>query len=762
MLELVRSMGRSRRTPLFALILLIFLFLLGRSNLDRLDEAYNFADNLSYDLPMQQYFNERLLNGELPLWNAYQSGGNPMIGTLEARLIYPPRLILTLVFGLNVGQLLEVIFHFCLTVIGSYAMLRSFRLKRMASMVGALSVMLSVEFLNAFAAFNVIATVAWVPVCIWSIRKFLYRPDLTTSAILAFSFSMLIYAGYPQYAYYAAHVCVIVFLFGAFHLRRRLMRHPVRFLLLISTALTLFALVSGAQIITSAELFSRGLRSEVGVTLQQFNPFGSRSILVLLPHLYGGAQMVPPQPGQAPTIQYPPHLYALPLMVALSAILGYAMLREYRLRILTMVAIVIPFALLASGGEFANWIFNNYPLGSAFRVPQRLLFLLLFPSAFFLGLAFVIVDRKIRKTSLRLAGTVALLFALALLLVPGKALKTQAFMHISKHIDHYAENLRKVIPESSYDRYDTICYFGLEPCQKAGMIARRRSLTDYEPANTYRSYLFSRLVSSELRNLPEGYLWLGETNINIDTFTDPAALKLLQAASVKWVMASSELWRKTTPEHRTRIKGVGLVTPVDIVPDDTARARLLEKVGEEKLKILLELLPKDTSLYTIFKLEGTVSRAYLTNRIETSASAKDSARILEPPFDPMKQTVLEIPEHLRLTAGKTVPADHMKRADFIVDKPEHIVIRTDAAGEAFLVLNDKYFPGWECRVDGQLTTIYPANIMFRAIRLSPGKHEVEFVYKPWNFYVSFIVSLVGYAILIAFLVVGRKRLKKEQ
>ncbi|MCE9599045.1 MAG: YfhO family protein [Spirochaetia bacterium] len=762
MFDFARRAATSHRTPLLLLALFIALFLLTRSNLNKLDDAYNFADNLSYDLPMQQYFNERLLKGELPLWNAYQSAGNPMIGTLEARLIYPPRLFLTVVFGLDRGQFLEVIFHFCLTVLGSYAMLRSFRMRRMASMLGATTVMLSTEFLSAFAAFNVIATFAWVPVCIWSIRRFLYQPDMLRSAILGFCFSMLIYGGYPQYAYYAAHAAGIVFVFGAYHFRRKIFTKPRLYGTYLMVAMTLFALISAAQLLSASELFSRGLRSEVGVTIQQFNPFGSRSIFSLLPQLYEGGKIPPPQPGQAPEVRYPIQAYAFALIVCAAVFVGYLRLRWFRERIVTMLAVFIPFALLATGSLFANFIFNYYPLGSAFRLPQRALFLLLFPSAFFIALAFTVLRQSIQNKTLRIAIQAAFVLGMGSLLLPGKQFKTQAFINVSKHINHYAENIQKAIPESSDHHYDTICWFGLEPCQKAGMIARRRSLSDYEPANTYRSYLFSRLVSSELRNLPAGYLWLGETNINIKTFADPSALRLLQISSVKWIMGSSELWRKTDTDTLANIRHVGLVSAVNTIPDDTTRAILLEQIGEARLKLLTQLLPGDTSLYTIFKLEGAVSRAYLTNQVVVSKSARESAQILEPPFDPKKQTVLEIPSDLLPVPSNIKPQDHLKRAEFIVDEPERIVIHAESAGDSFLVLNDKFFPGWECKVDGQDSEIFPANVMFRAVKLSPGTHQIEFLYRPRSLYVTFLISLVGYAIVIALVILGLKRTRQKR
>ncbi|MBL8018094.1 MAG: hypothetical protein JNM27_00390 [Leptospirales bacterium] len=125
-----------RLTPL-VLILLGVLFLLARSNLGGIDRTYIFSDIVTYEYPMQKYFHNRVMNGELPLWNPYISSGNPVIGTLQARLLYPPHLLLTILLGLEVGQFIEILFHFFLGMIGSYAMLRSFRFGSPISQWGA-------------------------------------------------------------------------------------------------------------------------------------------------------------------------------------------------------------------------------------------------------------------------------------------------------------------------------------------------------------------------------------------------------------------------------------------------------------------------------------------------------------------------------------------------------------------------------------------------------------------------------------------------
>lgn len=72
---------------------------------------------------------------------------------------------------------------------------------------------------------------------------------------------------------------------------------------------------------------------------------------------------------------------------------------------------------------------------------------------------------------------------------------------------------------------------------------------------------------------------------------------------------------------------------------------------------------------------------------------------------------------------------------------------------AFLVVNDSYYPGWEARDNGGPIKIYLADGLYRAVYLSPGRHEVAFVYKPYSLFWGEILSkLTSMAIAVLFVV----------
>jgi uncharacterized membrane protein YfhO len=46
------------------------------------------------------------------------------------------------------------------------------------------------------------------------------------------------------------------------------------------------------------------------------------------------------------------------------------------------------------------------------------------------------------------------------------------------------------------------------------------------------------------------------------------------------------------------------------------------------------------------------------------------------------------------------------------------------------VLNDVWHPWWTATVDGQPADILKANVLFRAVEVTPGRHRVRFEFKP--------------------------------
>jgi hypothetical protein len=59
-----------------------------------------------------------------------------------------------------------------------------------------------------------------------------------------------------------------------------------------------------------------------------------------------------------------------------------------------------------------------------------------------------------------------------------------------------------------------------------------------------------------------------------------------------------------------------------------------------------------------------------------------------------------------------------------------VVVDVEAPAGGFLMLTDVWHPWWRAEVDGNAAAILKADVLFRAVQLTPGHHEVRFTFHP--------------------------------
>ena len=74
-----------------------------------------------------------------------------------------------------------------------------------------------------------------------------------------------------------------------------------------------------------------------------------------------------------------------------------------------------------------------------------------------------------------------------------------------------------------------------------------------------------------------------------------------------------------------------------------------------------------------------------------------------------------------------------------------VEIAVDAPDGGLLLLNDVWHPWWRATLDGQPVDILRANVIFRAVVLPPGTHNVRFTFAPFTGAVADLAGLVGLA-----------------
>jgi hypothetical protein len=65
-------------------------------------------------------------------------------------------------------------------------------------------------------------------------------------------------------------------------------------------------------------------------------------------------------------------------------------------------------------------------------------------------------------------------------------------------------------------------------------------------------------------------------------------------------------------------------------------------------------------------------------------------------------------------------------------RPDRVEVEIDSVQPGVLVLHDIYYPGWVVEVDGQPARLLRANVLFRAVEVGEGRHQVVFRYAPFS------------------------------
>ncbi len=161
----------------------------------------------------RQFGFDELQKGHLVLWNPHHLCGNPFLGNFESALLYPPNwlyLVLPLVAAINWG----IILHVYVAGFFTYLWARYRKLSPLAAFLsGVIYMWGGAYFLHLYAGHlpNLCAMV-WAPLIFLAIDGVIDLGSISWILLGAFSVSMQILAGHPQYVYFTGLVALLYLL----------------------------------------------------------------------------------------------------------------------------------------------------------------------------------------------------------------------------------------------------------------------------------------------------------------------------------------------------------------------------------------------------------------------------------------------------------------------------------------------------------------------------------------------------------------------
>jgi hypothetical protein len=147
----------------------------------------------------------------------------------------------------------------------------------------------------------------------------------------------------------------------------------------------------------------------------------------------------------------------------------------------------------------------------------------------------------------------------------------------------------------------------------------------------------------------------------------------------------------------------------------------------------------------IYQNLDVLPRAFVVHQAEVVADDEEAiARLRDPAFAAAQRVLL--------AGGEPLAGAGTAEAEIVSYTPEEIFVKATTDAPGYLLLTDTFYPGWQATVDGQPAEIQRADLMFRAVRLEPGTHQVVYRYQPasvrWGTWISALALVLWLGFLV--------------
>jgi len=155
----------------------------------------------------------------------------------------------------------------------------------------------------------------------------------------------------------------------------------------------------------------------------------------------------------------------------------------------------------------------------------------------------------------------------------------------------------------------------------------------------------------------------------------------------------------------------------------------------------------------VFKNRHAGGRAWLVYDV-VDGTAETAPTILDSPaFDPAREAVAEGVQPLQTRAG---PGDGARITRLTATQ---MMLDVSCAARCYLVTSDAYDPGWSARIDDRPAPLYVTDEAIRGVFIPPGRHAVEFFYRPAGLALGVAIS-IGSALALGTLGLLEKRRRR--
>jgi len=732
-----------------------------------------WLDMTFYFLPFREMTSHLIRANVMPFWNPYIYGGNPLMANMQSAVFYPLNIFFHL-FSFTDAFKFYIFFSYFLMASFMYKFLESCGITKDGAFAGA--------SIFAFGFYTVIkapemaelSTLVWLPAALYFIRKYAVSRRGADIFLTAFSLSLSLLGGHPQFFVY----CWLIF--ASFYFYEFLVKNNTGFVRTVRDFFIIhliFAAVTAVQWVPTLRFLMNSKRLSQGFELAQImgSYMNYTQLLSFFCPVFG---MVLPERDNFMN-------WAGKIDIGVAALmllpLGIATLKDKRLRTLLLAAFTAVLLLAYLGSmPFFMPLYEHFRFISVIRYPSRIIVAGYFIICFFVAAGFDALFSRPAVEIKKFAFFVAAVFMFFAGIYFAALYNKKFFIGIGVNIFSADRSFQDV-----YDRVEQYAFIMNDFFLFVLICGASAALFALAAMDRYRG-AFVKYASLAL--IAAGALLFNKTGY--DSFGD-----------FEWSKQGTKqtsFLERTATDGNVRVLAPNVTNPFDFTPDldglrqwtyyasdsltpntpmtygiynsDGFDSLFLSRYHEFTSGLMLNKTPwrsrafallsakyiassaviKDASLKEaskgyciIYETKNFLNRAFfLDANIDTVRlnREKGSKLLLDPGFDPAKTLILDAAAPLikvpaavkqyKKAGVRIIPAVDTDTIEIAVNDPT----------PGWLVVTDNYYPGWKVFVDSFEKPVLRAYTTFKAVYLEAGAHSVVFKYSPPELPAAAVIS----------------------
>jgi hypothetical protein len=726
-----------------------------------LGEIFYFGDNTSVFLPVLETFLTGLKNGRFLLWNPYLFSGLPFAANFSLGILNPLNFLF---FFLPAFRALtwEIMIEFFLASFFGFLFLRVLGQKKFEAVLTGVMFAFSASLLTLINNISLLSTAWFLPLIFWLAKKVLEKPGPAWSLFLGLALALQFFSGHPQPTFYTFSLLGFYFLFNpSLSLGLKIKRGLI--------SLLAFLVLAGPGLLAFGQLAFLSNRPGDNFSYASLGSLHPALLIrFFLPHFFGAAAKgFSWGPAYRTVADNSGYFGLIGLLIIISGWLGRK--KSFETKFFT---IVFWLTILLALGRFTpvfGFFYRFFPGFKFFRNPAQILVLTNFSAAVLAGLFWssFLAWLKRKSTKKIIAAWLKLNWLLVLFLGIIFLKKEACFEIFYQWLDRLYFLLKDApLAKSPFHNFqvDELIF---------------KSLIDHFLLNSIFLLVFGLIVflfkRKKLNLKMFSFLILVLIFFNLfvfnrnNYFSAQPALFETENEAAEFIKDQGQ-WRFISSAGYWPYTGLAVYWENMALRPPLAESVFTtrEEKAFETLKGRLRTLPPDWGMkyglstpmgfsdliladYAAFM--GQSESGLMVNSVAPLPLDDERLNFLgvkyflvDAGFPFISLEIEKYPQYVLVAEIKNVKIyenqavwprafleddkGDIQPAEIIDYQPNRVELEIEVQKTGRLILSDVFYPGWKVLVDGREEEIERYRGVFRATRVLPGQHRVEFIFQP--------------------------------